>query len=229
MKKIGIIFALKEELDETKKLFNNVVEHKLYELTIYECRYKNVTCYLVESGMGKVNAARTTQVLIDNMNVDYILNVGVAGSVSKNINKCDIVVADRLVQHDFDLRPLNFEKGLIPNVGKYINCDKELIKIAKNIKMNTNVVIGTISSGDIFITDEQMGSKINNKFSALCVEMEGAALAQVCSLCKVPFLVIRAISDSPYEKDNNITFEEFLSISSHMVSKFIIQFLDKIL
>lgn len=229
MKKIGIIFALKEELDETKKLFNNVVEHKLYELTIYECRYKNVTCYLVESGMGKVNAARTTQVLIDNMNVDYILNVGVAGSVSKNINKCDIVVADRLVQHDFDLRPLNFEKGLIPNVGKYINCDKELIKIAKTIKMDTNVVVGTISSGDIFITDEQMGSKINNKFNALCVEMEGAAIAQVCSLCKVPFLVIRAISDSPYEKDNNITFEEFLSISSDMVSKFIIQFLDKIL
>lgn len=229
MKKIGIIFALKEELDETKKLFNNVVEHKLYELTIYECRYKNVTCYLVESGMGKVNAARTTQVLIDNMNVDYILNVGVAGSVSKNINKCDIVVADMLVQHDFDLTPLNFEKGLIPNVGKYIKCDKELIKIAKNIKMNTNVVIGTISSGDIFITDEQMGSKINNKFSALCVEMEGAAIAQVCFLCKVPFLVIRAISDSPYEKDNNITFEEFLSISSDMVSKFIVQFLNKIM
>ena len=117
MKKIGIIFVLKEELDETKKLFNNVVKHKIYELTIYECRYKNVICYLVESGMGKVNAARTTQVLIDNMNVDYILNVGVAGSVSKNINKCDIVVADKLVQHDFDLRPLNFEKGLIPNVG----------------------------------------------------------------------------------------------------------------
>lgn len=229
MKKIGIIFALKEELDETKKLFNNVVEHKLYELIIYECRYKNVICYLVESGMGKVNAARTTQVLIDNMNVDYILNVGVAGSVSKNINKCDIVVADKLVQHDFDLRPLNFEKGLIPNVGKYINCDKELIKIAKTIKMDTNVVVGTISSGDIFITDEQMGSKINNKFNALCVEMEGAALAQVCSLCKVPFLVIRAISDSPYEKDNNITFEEFLGISSDMVSKFIIQFLNKIL
>ena len=117
MKKIGIIFALKEELDETKKLFNKIIEHKLYELIIYECRYESVICYLVESGMGKVNAARTTQVLIDNMKVDYILNVGVAGSVSKNINKCDIVVADMLVQHDFDLRPLNFEKGLIPNVG----------------------------------------------------------------------------------------------------------------
>lgn len=227
MKKIGIIFALKEELDETKKLFNKIIEHKLYELIIYECRYESVICYLVESGMGKVNAARTTQVLIDNMKVDYILNVGVAGSVSRSINKCDIVVADNLVQHDYDLTPLNFEKGLIPNVGKYINCDKKLIEIARTIKMDTKVVIGTISSGDIFITEEKMGSKINNKFNALCVEMEGAAIAQVCFLCNIPFLVIRAISDSPYEKDNNITFEEFLKISSDMVSKFIIQFLDK--
>ena len=109
--------VIKSKSPELSYYFINVVENKLYELTIYECRYKSVTCYLVESGMGKVNAARTTQVLIDNMNVDYILNVGVAGSVSKNINKCDIVVADMLVQHDFDLRPLNFEKGLIPNVG----------------------------------------------------------------------------------------------------------------
>ena len=197
MKKIGIIFALKEELDETKKLFNKIIEHKLYELIIYECRYESVICYLVESGMGKVNAARTTQVLIDNMKVDYILNVGVAGSVSRSIN------------------------------GKYINCDKKLIEIARKIKMDANVVIGTISSGDIFITEEKMGSKINNKFNALCVEMEGAAIAQVCFLCNIPFLVIRAISDSPYEKDNNITFEEFLKISSDMVSKFIIQFLNK--
>ena len=62
MKKIGIIFALKEELDETKKNYNKIVEHKLYELVIYECRYENIICYLVESGMGKVNAARTTQI-----------------------------------------------------------------------------------------------------------------------------------------------------------------------
>ena len=227
MKKVGIIFAMQEELEETKKIFDNLKVHTLYDLKIYECKKENVICFLVESGIGKVNAARSTQILIDNMKVDYILNVGVAGSVSKNINKCDIVVADDLVQHDFDLTPLNFEKGLIPNVGKYINCDKKLIEIARKIKMDTNVVIGTISSGDIFITEEKMGTKINNKFNALCVEMEGAAIAQVCFLCNIPFLVIRAISDSPYEKDNNITFEEFLKISSDMVSKFIIQFLDK--
>lgn len=228
MKKIGIIFATREELDETKKLFKDSIVHSIYELTIYECSSENVSCFLVESGMGKVNAARSTQVLIDNIKVDYVLNVGVAGSVSRDINKCDIVVADRLVQHDFDLRPLGFEKGEINNVGKYVNCDKELVEIAKTIKIETKIKIGIISSGDIFITDEKMGEKINKNFGALCVEMEGASVAQVCYLCKIPFLVIRAISDSPYEKNNNITFEEFLKISSDMVSRFIAQFIEKI-
>ena len=228
MKKIGIIFAMKEELEETKKLFSEIQEHTIYDLIIYECKLDNAICFLVESGIGKVNAARSTQILIDNMNVDYVLNVGVAGSVSRNINKCDIVVGDKLVQHDFDITLFNHEKGFIPNVGTYIPCDKQLIDIAKTIEMDTKVTVGVISSGDIFISNEQMGAKINNKFNALCVEMEGASVAQVCYLCNVPFLVIRAISDSPYEKDNHLTFEEFLKISSDMVSRFIKEFLEKI-
>ena len=73
-----------------------------------------------------------------------------------------------------------------------------------------------------------MGEKINKKFNALCVEMEGAAIAQVCYLCKVPFLVVRAISDSPYEEDNHIAFDEFLNISSDTAAKFICEFLTKV-
>ena len=228
MKKVGIIFAMKEELDETIKNFNDIKEHSVYGLKIYECMLDNVICYLVESGIGKVNAARSTQILIDSMNVNYVLNVGVAGSVSRDINRCDIVVGDKLVQHDFDLTLFDHEKGYIPNVGTYIPCDSNLVEIAKTIEMDTKVETGVISSGDIFVSDEKMGAKINNKFNALCVEMEGASVAQVCHLCNVPFLVVRAISDSPYEQDNHITFEEFLKISSDMVSKFVYEFLEKI-
>ena len=228
MKKIGIIFAMKEELDETKKMFHNIIVHMIYDLKIYECQKDNVICFLVESGIGKVNAARSTQILIDTMDIDYMLNVGVAGSISRDVNKCDIVIADKLVQHDFDLTLFNHDKGVIPNVGKYINCNENLVKIASEIKIDTNVIKGIISSGDIFVSDEKMGEKINKKFGALCVEMEGAAIAQVCYLCDIPFLVIRSISDSPYEKDNHITFEEFLKISSNMAAKFIEQFLTKI-
>ena len=228
MKKLGIIFAMKEELDETKKIFNNIVVHIIYDLRIYECIKNNITCFLVESGIGKVNAARSTQILIDTMEVDCILNVGVAGSISRNVNKCDVIIADKLVQHDFDLTIFNHDKGEIPNVGKYVDCDKKLVKVASTIKMDTKVTFGIISSGDIFISDEKMGTKINKKFGALCVEMEGAAIAQVCHLCGIPFLVVRSISDSPYEKDNHITFDNFLKISSNMAAKFIEQFLTKI-
>ena len=228
MKKIGIIFAMNEELEETKKIFNNIIIHSVYDLKIYECTTDNVICYLLESGIGKVNAARSTQVLIDTMDVDYILNVGVAGSVSKDVNKCDVVVAEKLVQHDFNLKVFNRERGEIPNIGKYMNCDKKLVELAKTINVETNVHFGVVASGDIFISDEKMGLKINTKFNALCVEMEGAAIAQVCQLCKVPFLVVRTISDSPYDKDNHITFDEFLKISSNIASGFVKEFLKKL-
>ena len=228
MKKIGIIFAMKEELDETMKLFDNSVVHSIYDLKIYECRNNNAICFLVESGIGKVNAARSTQILIDKMEVDYVLNVGVAGAVSNQLHRFDIVIGDKLVQHDFDLTLFDHEKGFIPGATRFFECDANLVKIAESIKVDKNIVTGVIASGDIFISDEKMGEKINKKFNALCVEMEGAAIAQVCYLCKVPFLVVRAISDSPYEEDNHIAFDEFLNISSDTAAKFIYEFLTKV-
>ena len=228
MRKIGIIFAMKEELEEVKSKLQLIKEHKIYDLIIFECSFEDKKCFLVECGVGKVNSARTTQVLISNFNVDILLNIGVAGSVSKNVNKFDIVIAEKLVQHDYDLTSFGREKGVVPNVGKFVECDKNLIEIAKQIKIDSNVFFGNIASGDIFITDEKMARKINEKFEALCVEMEGAAIAQVSYLCNVPFLVIRSISDSPYEENNHITFDDFLKKSSEIVSKFVLDFLNKL-
>ena len=219
MNKIGLIFAMREELEESLKKMTLVKKHNIYDLSIYECEIYNKKCFLIESGIGKVNSARATQVLIDSMKIDCIINVGVAGSISKKVKKCDVVIAKDLVQHDYDLTSFEYEKGVIPNVGKYIKCDEELLNLSKKIKIKSNLFWGTIASGDIFISENKMGEKINSKFNALCVEMEGAAIAQVCFLCKMPFLVIRAISDSPYEEDNNITFDEFLETSSNLVSE----------
>ena len=228
MKKIGIIFAMKEELEETKKLFNSTETHSIYDLEIYECKNENTICFLVESGIGKVNAARSTQLLIDKMGVDYILNVGVAGAVSNQLHRFDIVIGNKLVQHDFDLTLFNHEKGFIPGATRFFECDADLVKIAESIEVDVNTTTGVIASGDIFISDKKMGEKINKKFNALCVEMEGAAIAQVCYLCKVPFLVVRAISDSPSEEDNHIAFDEFLKVSSNTAAKFIYNFLAKV-
>ncbi len=219
---IGIIFAMKEELDEFLKLVNNIEEKKIFDLTFYLCNLEDKKLVLVESGVGKVNAARTTQVLIDKMNVDFVFNIGVAGSVSNYVNVLDIVIGTKQVQHDFDITAFNHEKGYIPNVGVYISSDNKLLDIARNIKTEANIHEGVIASGDIFVTEPEMSRKIFNKFNALAVEMEGASIAQVCYLCNIPYLVIRSISDSPNANDNNkLTYEEFLEKSSKLVSNYL--------
>lgn len=229
MKKIGIIFAMKEELDALLNIVNVEKEYKIFELDFYECTLGNTNCVLCESGVGKVNAARCTQILIDNMQVDYIINVGVAGGLNENLNVCDIVIGNKLVQHDFDITAFDHEKGYIPNVGKFIDGDEYLIKIANEVAQgnNLNVHNGIIASGDIFCTDKNMATKIKNKFDAYCVEMEGSSIAQVCYLCHIPFLVLRAISDIP-NGNNVITYEEFLDQSSKNVAKFISEIIYKL-
>lgn len=225
--KIGIIFAMKEELDALLNVLTLIKEYSIFDLTFYECKLDNKEIVLVESGIGKVNSARTTQILIDNMKVDYIFNIGVAGGISEKVSVCDIVIGDKLVQHDFDITPFDHEKGYIPNIGIYLNSDEYLINLAKDIKTDSNVYVGTIASGDIFVNDSKMSSKINSKFNALCCEMEGASIAQVCYLSHIPFLVIRSISDS-VNGNNELTYNDFLLLSSKMVAKFMIELLNKI-
>lgn len=224
MKKIGIIFAMEEELNEFLKYISLNKKNKIFDLTFYEGDFDNLEIVLVQCGVGKVNAARCTQILIDNYKPSYVFNIGVAGGVSDELNVLDIVIADRLVQHDFDITAFDHDKGYIPNIGIYTKCDNNLVDIARQ---NKDVFTGVIASGDIFCTDKKMGKKINDKFNALCVEMEGAAVGQVCSLCDVPFLVIRSISDCP-NNNNLITYEEFLNESCRKIALFMNDLLKKI-
>ena len=220
MKKVGIIFAM----DEEKKAFLNLVkkdnEYNIFDLYFDELIINNLNCILVTCGVGKVNAARCTQILIDNYQVDIIINIGVAGGISNSLQIGDIILGERLVQHDFDITAFNHEKVYILNIGVYINSDEYLLNICEDIlnKNNISYQKGVIASGDIFCTDYVMSNKINKKFNALCVEMEGASIAQVCYLSHIPFLVIRAVSDIP-NNDNVITYEEFLEESSNKIAR----------
>jgi len=229
MKRIGIIFAMREELDELLKEVSLEKEENIFDLTFYRCKLGKKELILVESGVGKVNAARCTQMLIDRMNVEAIFNIGVAGGVSSSIHVLDIVIGEALTQHDFDITAFGHPKGYIPNIGRvYIDSDPSLVKIAEEVETESNIHKGVIASGDIFCTEEGMSKKIAKKFHALCVEMEGASIAQVCFLCNIPFLVIRSISDSPNSKGNKLTYEEFLQESSKRVASFVKQILEKI-
>ena len=228
--KIGIIFAIEEEINEMKKISEITNEFEMFGIKFYETLISDKTCILALCGVGKVNSARCTQIIIDIMKVDFIINVGVAGGLSDNLNVCDIVIGSKLVQHDFDITAFNHEKGYIPNVGVYLSSDEYLLHIAESSKKelkNTSFHTGTIASGDIFCTDAKMSQKINKKFNALCVDMEGASIAQTAFLSGVPFLVVRAISDIP-NNQNVMTYEMFLETSSKIVTKFLKKMIEKI-
>lgn len=227
---IGIIVAMNEELEEIKKYMKNIETKSKFENEFFIGDIGKNKCVLTVCGIGKVNAARTTQILIDYYNPEFIINIGVAGGISSRVNIGDVVVGEKLVQYDFNLTAFGREKGEISDkIGKFIYSDFKLVEKAENIfnenKLEFEIVKGTIASGDQFVTEIDLSKSICDEFEADCVEMEGASIAQVCFLDKVPFIVIRSISDSPNEK-NRLDFEEFLQMASKNVADFIFKLLN---
>ena len=230
MSKYGIIAAMQEEMQEIEKIMTEKNIKKIYELNFINGKINNTEVVLVEAGVGKVNAARTTQILIDNFNIDAIINVGSAGSSNDELDIGDIVIGSKIVQHDFDITAFGHPKGFISNVGQYVESDKSLIEKIENtiLKMKDNefkIKIGIIASGDIFCTELKMKEKIRGKFNSDAIEMEGAAIAQVCKLDNIPFIIIRSISDKP-NGNNNITFDQFLEKASKRCALIIKKFLE---
>lgn len=229
MSKIGIIVAMEEELEAVLNIMNNIEQKEIYGISVQIGKIEQKEVAVVKSGVGKVNAARVTQILIDKLNVKSIINLGSAGALSPLLNIGDIVIGEKLIQHDFDITAFDHDKGYITGVGDYIYSDSELIEKFENAANNLKekdykIKKGIIATGDIFCTDIEMKNKIFSKFDADCVEMEGAAIAQVCYLDKIPFIVIRSISDSP-NGNNEIDFDKFVELASKRCANILREFL----
>lgn len=212
--KIGIIGALDCEITEFCRDFS-AVESKYKG--IYKGNYAGNEVYICLCGVGKVNAAANTQRLIDLFDVDYIINSGVAGSVSKKLGICDIAVSSLLTYHDF--YPIDVLDKYEPHCSVF-KADDKLLKLAcdacekiRNTEKNFNYDTGVIVSGDQFVSDSQYVQKLGEKYGALCTEMEGAAVAHVCVLNSKPFVVIRAISDNA-DENADMSFENMAQIAA---------------
>lgn len=225
---IGIIAAMSEEMVEIKKHMKNISIEKEFENEFFIGNIGKTECVLTTCGIGKVNAARSTQLLICKYRPEYIINVGVAGGIDNSIKIGDIVIGEKFVQYDFDLTAFGKELGELPNnIGKYIYSDSELLNKAKRILAKLSdqkAVVGTIASGDRFVTETEKSNEINQIFGAACVEMEGASVAHVCFLDKIPFIVIRSISDSINDM-NKIDYDKFMPIAATKAAEFIKEFL----
>lgn len=229
MKYIGIIAAMEEEMNAIKKLMNEIKEIDIKNLKFIEGKIKKQDCVLVQCGVGKVNAARTTQLMIDNYEIEEIINVGSAGGLSDKLNVGDIVIGNKIVQYDFDITAFGHKKGYISGVGEYVECDPNLISKIVNIVTETGgnykVEQGIIATGDRFCNSVELKQTIIKEFNAIAVEMEGGAIAQVAFLNNVPVVIIRSISDSP-NGNNEMDFEKYLELASSRCAEIIKKFVE---
>jgi adenosylhomocysteine nucleosidase len=214
--RIGIIGAMSEEVEMLKN--EMFLEEKIEKanMVFYHGVLLEKEVVIVTCGIGKVNAAVCTQILIDRFRVDKIINVGIAGGLNKDIYPGDIVVANNLVQHDMDVRFFGDPLGQIPRLNTFdFKCDEDLIKLAKTAidKIdNSNAYMGRIVSGDQFIDSAEKQKFLGEHFNAFAVEMEGASIGQVCYLNSMPFVVIRSISDNAIN-GSHMDYETFAPLA----------------
>jgi len=227
MKYIAIIAAEDKEVEAVVGIMNNVSNEKVYDVDINLGKIKGVSCLVAKAGVGKVNAARTTQIIIDKFDISFVINIGAAGATDEKLKIGDIVISNGLVQYDFDVTAFGREKGFVSGVGKIFEADEKLIEACEKASKQSNISYknGIIATGDKFVNNRADKLNIKNEFDAKCVEMEGAAIAHVCKLCNVPFIVIRSISD---EVDGvaSIAFTEFLETASKRCAELIFNMVD---
>lgn len=200
MNKIGIIGAMDEEVAALKKDMNVTSNKTMASMEFLEGTLLGKDVVIVRSGIGKVNAAVCAEILVAIFKVDAIINTGIAGSLNAKIDIGDIVISSDVLHHDMDATGFGYPLGQIPrmDVLSFV-ADKTLIETAKSVceKVNPEIHthIGRVVSGDQFISDKTVKTKITENFQGFCTEMEGAAIAQTAYLNKIPFVILRAISD----------------------------------
>lgn len=210
----GIICAMNLEVEGILNLMTKKEEKERFGMTFYKGMLGSTEVVAVECGVGKVNAAICTQVMIDLYEPDCIINSGVAGSLSKEVSVGDVVIATSAVQHDYDTTGLGEPRAMLTVAGKNIinfEADKELseklTRSAEKLK-DTGVFRGVIATGDEFVHSTERRLFLGKEFSALACEMEGGAIAHVCYRAGVPFCILRSISDDLCN-NTSISFDEF--------------------
>ena len=195
--KIGIIGAMEIEIKHLLSKMEDKQEQVHATRTFYTGKLFGKDIVLVQSGIGKVNAGIVTQTMINLFDVDYIINTGIAGSLDASLDIGDIVVSDNVYYHDVDVREFGYAIGQLPGM-------KNANFVASETLLNLtpardHIKKGTIATGDQFINNSEIKKEIKANFSAMCVEMEGAAIAHTCFLNDKGFLIVRSISDKADE------------------------------
>lgn len=231
--KIGIIAAMEEELQGLRRLLDSPSETNYNQFKYYTGKLCDIDVALLLCGIGKVNAAVGTTLLIDKFTPDYVINTGVAGGFPPDKLKVgDIVVSSEVRHHDADATIFNYEYGQIPRMPAAYYPHKVLVELATNSlpeDISVNVMKGQIISGDSFIHHQRQIKEIQQKFpSVMAVEMEGAAIAQTCYLFDTPFVIIRSISDLVTAEESQEIYKTSMPVSARNSIALVLSLLRKL-
>lgn len=229
---IGIIGAMESEVSTLISLMEDKKTTTICGITYYIGRLQSQEVILARAGIGKVNAALCTQTMILTFSPTLILNTGVAGALSPDLQVGDMVVATSLVEHDMDTTPVGDPRGLLTIGGENIveipTCSatrETLFEAAKD--MGISPMAGMIATGDQFISTKEQKDGIRSHFDAVACEMEGGAIAHACYAARIPCAILRAISDTA-DGNAHVDYPTFVLAAAKKSADVVLAFLSRL-
>lgn len=218
MTKLGIIGAMQEEIETLLHLMENKTEKEIAGSVFHDGVLEGLPVTVVQCGIGKVNAALCTQILCDLFGVTHLVNTGIAGSLCNDLDIGDMVVSQDAMYHDVDAVAFGYPMGKVPGMNvTAFPADETMIAYAFAAAEEVNpghTKIGRVASGDQFVASREVKDRIVSITHALCTEMEGTAIAQTAYRNRLPFVILRAISDKA-DDSTHMDYPTFESIAAH--------------
>ncbi len=229
--KIAVIGAMEQEVELLRKKIENAETKEIANSEFTIGTYKNHEVILLKSGIGKVNAAMTTAILLSEYKPDYVINTGSAGGYDPTLSVGAIVISDEVRHHDVDVTAFGYEMGQVPQLPAAFKSDAHLMKLAEEAVKEIGeheAATGLIATGDIFMHNPEKVEEVRGHFPQMkACEMEAAAVAQVCHQFEVPFVVIRSLSDIA-GKESSISFDKFLPVAAKHSTEIVLRVVERL-
>ncbi|QDP40686.1 5'-methylthioadenosine/S-adenosylhomocysteine nucleosidase [Radiobacillus deserti] len=228
---VGIIGAMDEEVALLQKNMSNNQTETIAGSTFITGQLRGKDVVVLQSGIGKVNAAVATTILQERYNPSIVINTGSAGGFAPQLKVGDLVISSSVTHHDVDVTAFDYEYGQVPGMPAKYEADPKLVDIALKAAAELDsiqAVKGIIATGDSFMQDEERIRFVRNKFpEMIAAEMEAAAIAQVCYKYGTPFVIVRALSDIA-GKESSVSFDAFLDTAATNAANLIMNMVEKV-
>ncbi len=224
---VAVIGAMAEEVERLRARLEGALPVVTHPFRVDRGVIAGVEVLVAECGVGKVNAAALMQLLITTGATRCVFT-GVAGGVAPDLRVGDVVIGREAVQHDVDVTALGYEPGQVPGSPTRWHADPALVRVAVDAAEEVaaaggapfRVEVGTIASGDQFVSSPERTARLRELFDAACTEMEGAACAQVCAAWDVPFVIVRSISDTA-DHSAHVDFRSFTRLAAERADRIV--------